>query len=254
MRPSFLAILLSSSVALAAPPGETPPSSSGSSPPAANAPVTPPGETPPTPTTTEPSTTPPATTAPGVTPPTPSAPTLSTIDPENIPESCASLAKSIDSSSINRALAARISLAGCLVEVALKPLVLCDCAQSVAEIDTVTELPRLLFDEAIAIGDATTQILARRAKGDMLSNLAARMIATVPPPRDGSPEALALHDSRVDVLTSQLLPWQLAARVEYEELDKTARANPELAKNPAVAAAVRASRDRLAATQGVAKR
>ncbi|NVB85387.1 MAG: hypothetical protein HOV81_43890 [Kofleriaceae bacterium] len=226
------------------PPGETPPTT----PPTTTAPdVTPPA-------TTAPDVTPPATTAPGVTPPTPSAPTLTKLDPEAIPESCASLAKAADATSINRALSARISLAGCLADAGLKTLVLCDCAQSVQEIDTVTELSRVLFDEAISLGDATTQILARRAKGDLLSNLATRMVATVPPPRDASPEAIALHDSRVDILSALLQPWQLAARVEYEELDKTARANPQLAKNPAVAAAVRASRDRLAATQGVAKR
>lgn len=270
MRSSVLAILLSSSVALAAPPGETPPAAPGSSPPATSAPVTPPGETPSTtaptttapttaptttaPTTTPPDLTPPATTAPGVTPPTASAPTLTKLDPESIPESCASLAKAADATSLTRALSARISLAGCLADAGLKSLVLCDCAQSVQEIDSVTELSRELFDEAIALGDATTQILARRAKGDLLANVTTRMIATVPPPRDASPEAIALHDSRFDILTALLQPWQLAARVEYEELDKTARAHPELAKNPAVAAAVRASRDHLAAAPGVAKR
>lgn len=250
MRSSLLAILLSSSVAFAAPPGETPPTvnAPGETPPATTAP----GDTPPA--TSAPTDAPSATTAPGATPPTQSAPTLSTIDPENIPESCAALAKTAASPSINRALSARITLAGCLADVAIKPLVLCDCAQSVQEIDTVTELSRVLLDEAIAMGDATTQILARRAKGDLLANLATRMIATVPPPRDGSPEAIALRDSRLDILTALLQPWQLAARVEFEELDKTARANPQLAKNPAVVAAVRASREHLATTQGVAKR
>ena len=249
MRSSVLAILLSSSVALATPPGETPPSTSGttsSTAPGATEPTTSaPGETPPQTTNVTP---------PGATPPAQSAPTLTSLDADKIPESCASLAKTADAPSINRALSARIALAGCLTDAGLKALVLCDCAQSVQEIETATELPRLLFDEAIALGDLTTQILARRAKGDLLTSLATRMLGTVPPPVNTTPEAIALRDTRMDLLTPLVQPWQLAARVEYEELDKTARANPQLVKNPAVAAAVRASRERLASTQGVANR
>lgn len=224
MRSIVLAVLLSSSVALAAPPGETPPPAPGNT-----APVATP-------------------------PPVPSTPELVKVDADQIPESCGAFAKSIDSPSINRALSARISLAGCLADAGLKALVLCDCAQSVQDMDTATELSRVLFDEAISLGDGATQILARHAKGDLLSSLAQRLLATVPPPRDATPEAIALHDTRLDLLTPLVEPWVTAAQTEYRELDRLARDNPKLEKNPAVAAAVRATRDRLANAGGVAKR
>jgi hypothetical protein len=238
MRSLVLAILLSSSVALAAPPSATPPSSPGSGPPS----TTP---------TIEPGQESPAQSAPAPAP-IATAPVLVRLEADTIPESCATLAKAADSPSMNRALSARISLANCIADITLKTLVPCDCAQSIQEIDSATELSRLLFDEAIAMGDATTQILARHAKGELLANLVTRMIATIPPPPNATPEAVALRDSRMDLLLPLLAPWLAAAQAEDRELDKVARANPQLAKNPAVANAIRASRARLAGT--VAKR
>lgn len=178
--------------------------------------------------------------------PVDTTPKLVKLDAAAIPESCTMLAKSADSPSIHRALSARISLAKCIADAVIKPLVLCDCAQSIQEIDAATEVSRMLFDEAISMGDATTQILARHAKGELLSNLVTRMVSTVPPPPNATPEALALRDTRVDLLAPLLEPWLAAAQAEYREIDKVAQANPQLAKNPAVVNAVRASRARLA--------
>ena len=65
---------------------------------------------------------------------------------------------------------------------------------------------------------------------------------------------LALRDTRLSLITPLVVPWQQQARSAYQQLDTIARANPQLAKNAAVLAAVRASRAKLAADAGVAKR
>ena len=162
-----------------------------------------------------------------------------------MPAACKSLAKDADAPSLNRKLSARISLASCLAEAKLKPLVLCDCQQSVIDINNAAQLPLMLLDEVYAMGDASMKILARQQKGDLLSGFAQRIQATVPAPTNGTPEAIALHDTRVDLLQPMLAPWNTDARAAYSEVDKLARANPKLAKNTAVVAAVRASRAKL---------
>ncbi len=65
---------------------------------------------------------------------------------------------------------------------------------------------------------------------------------------------LALRDTRLSLITPLVVPWQQQARSAYQQLDTIARANPQLAKNAAVLAAVRASRAKLATDAGVAKR
>ena len=59
-------------------------------------------------------------------------------------------------------------------------------------------------------------------------------------------EAVALRDTRLAILQPLVQPWVTRAQAAFTEIDKLARANPQLAKNPAVLAAVRASRAKLA--------
>jgi hypothetical protein len=229
-----LFLLLVPSVALAQAPGETPPASEPVPDPGQEPNVQPPSETPaqaPTP-------------AP-VQAPAPTGPTLTHLDPTSVPDRCKPFAKEADAPSLNRKLSARISLASCLADFKLKPLVLCDCEQSVIDINNATQLPMTLLDEVYAMGDATMQILAKQAKGDLISSFVQRIQATVPAPVSGTPEAIALHDTRLDLLQPMLQPWNDEARAAYTEVDKLAKANPKLAKNPAVVAAVRSSRTKL---------
>jgi hypothetical protein len=247
MRSPLLIAALWSATAFAQAPGETPPTTEAT-PRSTQAPgETPPASPPPgtTTTTTRTTTTTTRTThAPGETPPT--QPVLSSIDVASQPEACRDLAKLANAPSKTQALSARISLASCIVDQNTKPIVLCDCAQSVVEIDTAIAPGLALLDEVVALADPANQILARHAEGDILSGLVTRMLATVPPPLNASQEALALHDTRLQMLQPLLQPWQDRAQAAYTEVDKLARANPKLDKNPAVAAAVRQSRAKLA--------
>jgi hypothetical protein len=189
--------------------------------------------------------------APGATAPTPTPVpvSLTKVDVEALPEACRDIGKQADSPIKARALSARISLASCLVDEKTKPLVLCDCEQSVNEINDAIDPSLIILDEVVLVGDPATKILARHSQGEILSGFAQRMLSTVPPPVNASEEAIALRNTRLDLLQPLIQPWLSRAQVAFSELDKIARANPQLAKNPAVAAAVRASRAKLGATQ-----
>jgi hypothetical protein len=188
--------------------------------------------------------------------PVATAPTsLSTIVVEDLPAACKDLGKLASSVRPAQALSARISLSSCLIEQKMRDLVLCDCEQSVNEINTAAAPSLALLDEVFALGDPANKILARQAQGDLLQSFATRMLATVPPPMDSSQSAIALRETRLGLLTPLVNPWFVRAQSAYAELDKIARANPQLAKNPAVLMAVRSSRAKLAqGSSGVAKR
>ena len=172
----------------------------------------------------------------------------------DLPEACRPLAKLAESTAKSQALSAKISLASCLADARLKPLVLCDCEQSVREIEEALTPSLELLDGVFAAGDPATQILARHTQGELLSNVATRMLATIPPPTNTSESAVALRDTRLDMLLPLIQPWQMRARSAYNDLDKIARANPQLAKNAAVLAAVRSSRAKLTTQSQTATR
>ena len=184
-------------------------------------------------------------------PPAPALPKL-TIEAEDIPDECADLAKLADSPSKNQALSARISLAACLVDEKSRPLVLCDCEQSVNEINAILDPSLELLDDVVAAGEPAMQILARYTQGGLLAGFAQRMLSTVPPPVDSTEASLALRDTRVTMLAPLIQPWLMRAQGAFTPVDKLARENPKLGKNPAVVAAVRTSREKL--SQGVANR
>src|SRR5262245_60977514 len=79
--------------------------------------------------------------------------TTATADPD-VPDACADLAKLAASPSPNQALSAKIALAGCVADQKLKPLVLCDCEQSVQEVDAAAQPSLVILDEVFASGDA----------------------------------------------------------------------------------------------------
>jgi len=186
--------------------------------------------------------------------PAPGPTSLSPILVDGLPPACRALGTSASSISPTQALSARISLSSCLVEQKLKALVLCDCEQSVIELDAAAGPSFALLDEVISLGDATQKILALQARGDLLQSFATRILATVPVPVDSSPSALALRQTRLGLITPSVTPWIERSQAAYTELDRIARANPKLAKNPAVLTAVRSSRAKLAQSPGVAKR
>lgn len=221
MRSLLLGILLASTSVLAAPPGQTPPK--GPTAPATRAPVV-------------------------------QQPTLPPVVLEELPEACRDLGKLANAPAHAQALSARISLSSCIVDHEMRDIQLCDCEQSIKDIEAASEQSLALLDEVFMHGDPTMKILARQALGDLLTGFATRMLATVPAPVDGSEAAIALRETRLQMLQPLVQPWIVRAQGAYAELDRIARANPQLAKNPAVVAAVRASREKLQAQGQVVRR
>jgi hypothetical protein len=231
MRSPLLAFVLWSATAFAGP---------DSRPPAASAPAPAPS---PAPTAQAPA---PPGQVPAPTAPTPRAvaPTLTKLNPDELPEPCRDLAKLGDSASKAQAFSARISLASCLVDQAAKPLVLCDCEQSIIDINAAIDPSMALLDEVVLLGDPVTKILARHTQGELLTSFAQRVLATIPPAIDSTD--VGLRETRLAMVQPLIQPWLARAQAAFTELDKIARTNPQLAKNPAVLAAVRSSRAKLA--------
>lgn len=179
---------------------------------------------------------------------------LSLIDVAELPPACRDLGTLASSPRPAQALSARISLASCLIEHKLKNLMLCDCELSINELETIAQPSFALLDEVYTLGDPTNKILARQTLGDLLQGFATRILATVPAPMDSSPSAISLRETRLSLITPLVNPWFVRAQSAYAEIDRIARANPHLSKNPAVLFAVRSSRAKLAQAPGVAKR
>ncbi|HSD88856.1 MAG TPA: hypothetical protein VLB44_15115, partial [Kofleriaceae bacterium] len=125
----------------------------GDSPPAKQSPPAPPPPADPSPPAQSPPTSAPgpdaatdaapvsAQTAPAAPTPLPKNALGLTIPPADaIPVTCKSLAKEADALALNRALSARISLASCLANAKLAPIALCDCEQSVRDVEAATSL------------------------------------------------------------------------------------------------------------------
>lgn len=192
---------------------------------------------------------------PSTTPAPPSAPAPAAIPRGNgltlvvvadLPPKCRDLGKLADSPSQNQALSARTSLASCLIEERVKSIVLCDCEQSVRDLETASVQSLALLDEVIQVGDPALKILALQVQADLLASFATRIIATVPQPIDANESSIALRDTRLSLIQPHVIPWQQRARSAYQQMETIARANPQLAKNAAVVAALRSSRTKLA--------
>jgi hypothetical protein len=170
---------------------------------------------------------------------------LSPIDLATIPDACHALARQAGTARLPAALAARSSLARCLATAKLAKLVLVDCEESVLAVDEATRQSFELFDEVIANApDAVTKIVVEQAKADLYTNLAVRMLATIPAP--GTTEAsIAMHRARKAILDAWLVRWRDGAARSYEHILELAKREPVLEKNPVVAAAVRTAKDRL---------
>jgi hypothetical protein len=178
-------------------------------------------------------------------PPASPASRLTPIDPSAVPEACQPLAKQALAPG-PAALSARISLAVCMADRAVAPLLLCDCGESILAVDTATEPALALLDEVIDVGDPASQVIAEHAEGELHAGLTARLLATLPAlsPGASAPET-ALREMRRQTLDAQLEPWRDAAARSFQHVVELAGAHPELADHPAVRTAVRDSQQRL---------
>lgn len=189
--------------------------------------------------------------APAAPAPAPVAPppvTLVSIDTNKVPEACKPIVKNTHGPALATALSARLSLVSCMAEQALVPLALCDCGESIEQVNAAVAPALVILDDVIANGDVATRAIAQHTKGDLHTGFATRLTATLPRPAAGAPESeVALRDLRAQNLEAQLTPWRDTARDSYQAIVDLAKAHPELTRNPVATAALRDSQQRLAA-------
>jgi hypothetical protein len=169
-----------------------------------------------------------------------SLPAPAPIDAASAPPACRSAGKLVASRDRNAAAAAKVSLAMCVANANLAPLTLVDAEASVRDVDGATAASFAMLDEVATAGDPHWQIIALHAEGDLYASIAQRMMATVP--AGPSPQ---LHDTRVSLLQPLVQPWLDKSQAAFAEVDRIAKAHPEL-RQQAIAEAVSDSRRRLA--------
>ena len=162
------------------------------------------------------------------------------VDVENAPPECRDAGKLAQSRDRGVVLSAKISFALCTANAALAPLQLVDAEASVQEVDRATSNSLALLSDVANAGDPKWAIVALHAAGDLLATMTKRMTDTVPA---NSPAEL--RDMRTQMLQPHLQPWVERSQKAFAEVDRLAKANPQLAKNQVVANAVSDSRKRI---------
>jgi hypothetical protein len=169
------------------------------------------------------------------------------VDLEAAPPMCRDAGKLAQSRDRNAALSAKVSFAICTANAAMAPLQLVDAEASVQEVDRATSNSLGLLDEVAAAGDPKWAIVALHAEGDLLATMTKRMTDTVP-----ANQPAELRDMRVQMLQPHLQPWIEKEQKAFAEVDRLAKANPQLERSKVAADAIVDSRKRLGA--GVATR
>ena len=140
----------------------------------------------------------------------------------------------------NRAqtLNARLSLAGCVADQRLLPLVLLDAPESVGLLEVAAAPAFALVDGVLAAGDPATQVMAYRVRAQLYDKLTVRLLDTVPAPTDTSPEAAVLRAYRRSIVLARITGWQERIRASHQAVVELAHAHPELSANPMIRAAI----------------
>jgi len=143
-------------------------------------------------------------------------------------------------------LSARIALAGCISDARMQPLQLIDSQESILALEEANAPAFALLDNVIEVGDANAKIMALRAKAQLYTAMGAKMALTVPPATDNSPEAMALKDTRKQIVDGMMQPWRDRGREMHTMIVQLGRVHPELQRNPVAQTTIRESERQLA--------
>lgn len=186
---------------------------------------------------------------PGLTPPqTAPKPAFVAIDPDTVPEKCLDLALRAGSPETTLAETSRVSLALCIANEKERPIVACDCQQSIQDFDEATAPAFAILDDlAAAATDPSWQVIALHTEADILDVAVRKLERALPAlPPDAGSDQRELRDVRAAMLRPLLEPWRTRAQNALAQVDRIAKAHPEVGKNQVADAAVRDSRRRLA--------
>lgn len=164
-----------------------------------------------------------------------------------VPKACASAGHLADNPRPQFALAARITLAECMANDALKAQTdLIDSQDSIAALEDGMAPSLALLDQAIATRDAKLVILGEHAKGAIYAAMTVRMQQAVPPlPASPSDEQVQLRNQRVAVLATWMQPWKDKQHAAFTRVGAVVQEHPRLANDAVVANAIADARKHL---------
>ncbi len=168
------------------------------------------------------------------------------VDIGEVPPRCADLVTRANGGNRTLALPARISLANCLADARVGKLQLIDGAASVLDIDAALAPSLDLLDQVVRTAEPATRIMAHDAKARLLAGATNRVLATVPPLTATTPEAVALRDSRRQLVDAMVTPWRERAMAEHLAIVELAKAQPALATDRTAGRFVKDSRGHVA--------
>lgn len=178
----------------------------------------------------------------------PPVPALPGFDTQSVPAACKSFVAPAQAANRQVAVPARLSLASCMATQAVAPITLCDCGQSIVDVDQAVAPAVAILDGVISAGGVVSQALAAHAKGELYAGFVMRLTAAVPKlSPSATPQEMALHDLRAQALDPQLAPWRDTARAAFTQVLELAKSHPEIGKHAGAATAIRDSQQRMAA-------
>jgi hypothetical protein len=176
----------------------------------------------------------------------PAAPALIAIVLDDSTQRCKPMVKRTMVPSLPQQLSARIALAGCIADARMQPLQLIDSQESILAIEDAVAPAFALLDNVMDVGDASVKIVALRTKADLYTQMGSRMSTTVPAPVGNTPEAMALRDTRKQIVDGMIQPWRDRGREMHQAIVDLGRGHPELQRNPVAQTAIRDSERQLA--------
>ncbi len=150
--------------------------------------------------------------------------------PQILPTRCEPLSRVPASATIpGPMIAAHISVANCLAEVAMNELIFAPNTASIEQVDGAVASAVALFDDVIRLGEPYWTVIAQDAKRDLYLGMVIRERASL---LAGDPAAHA-------VLESKLGPWKDDAARAQAAIASVVKANPELGqRDPVIGHAV----------------
>jgi hypothetical protein len=176
-----------------------------------------------------------------------SATRLPAIDVEIIPKACAGVARQANNPRVQFALSARVTLAECLANDALRATQdLIDSQDSIAALDDGMARSFALLDQAIATDNARLVVVAQHAKGAIYAAMTTRMLKAVPPlPASPSDDMVQLRNQRTAVLATWMQPWRDKQHEAFAAVVTVVQQHPALQSDATLTAPIADSKQQL---------
>lgn len=158
---------------------------------------------------------------------------------DTIHAACSGFARAAVTGTPRAAAEAKISLASCEARERTRAIAIVDQERSVRELAAAIAPCLELLQDVHSRSGLVTQVAALYADANIRTGFAVRALSTVSTlPASTSEDLAARHDLDVLTLRERVQHWFDRAHADFVEIDRMVRRHPELAREPAIAAAV----------------